>query len=428
MKDTGGAGWVDLEAARQAAEDFSCATGVSCRMLSPDGEALYECRKESVCEELAAALGTNFGCGALHGRAPAEAHRFGGRYIYACPMGLVFFASEIMSGGAPAGALLAGPVQLQDDEDLFSGAEINPEMLVPEAAAAARAAVSRTPRVTAAQAQALSRQLFASAVYVSDSSHELLLAQNDNRYSSAVDSYISYLKREDGIRTPYPLDKEQELFRAIVRGDRESAGSLLNQILGHIYFYAMDDEEIRIRVEELFVVLIRAAACGGANIDHTLSLSRRCLWQIRSIRSQEELTAWLAAYLRPLTEQVFHSAETRHSGAMQKAIDYIKRKYALHLTLEEVADHAGYTPAYFSRIFREDTGMTFKEYLNELRIEKSRSLLLNSDLSITEISAMLGFNDQSYFCKIFKRITGVTPDRYRKRSRRINYEQEYGFY
>ena len=144
------------------------------------------------------------------------------------------------------------------------------------------------------------------------------------------------------------------------------------------------------------------------------------------MHTQEDLTRWLAFSLRQLTAQVFHMADVKHAGAMQKAIGYMKRRYARKLTLEEVAEWVGYSPAYFSRIFREETGATFKEYLNALRIEQSKRLLRQEQLSIAEVSSMTGFSDQSYFCRIFRLVTGVTPDKYRKRGRRIDYGKEYG--
>ena len=416
----------DAALAGQLVDDFYAATGVGCRLFSASGKEVYACLGAEVCAPLAMAVGRDFRCAALHENAADQALRFGGRYIYTCPMGLAFFAAPIMAGGVASGSLVAGPVQIMDTEDLFSGAAVDVDQLCPADREAALAAVSRAPRRSTTQLQSLSRLLFADAVYLSDSAHELLSAQSEDSQRGAIDNYIAFLKRAEGARVDYPLLKEQELFRAVVRGDRDTADQLLNQILGHIYFYAKDEEEIKTRVAELFIILLRAAASGGANTGHVLELSGRYLWELRNLRSQEELTGWLAHSLRTLTDQVFPAAEIKHSSAIQRAIDYIKRKYALGLTLEEVAEHAGYSPAYFSRIFREDTGMTFKEYLSELRIEKSKSLLLTSDLSITEISSMLGFNDQSYFCKLFKRATGVTPDKYRKRSRRLNYEKEYG--
>ncbi len=416
----------DMETVREIVGDFAASTGISCRFYNTEGEKLFCSPTEQVCAALCAALDMDFRCEALHAATPDAALRFGGRYIYFCPLGLAFFASPVMNGGSLAGALVAGPVRIMETEDQLSGLSFDLDALGSEAVAAVKCASEDAPPRNSAQLQALSRQLFANAVYLSDSGQELLLARDDHAQGSAIENYIAYLKSSEGIRVSYPMDKEQALFRAVVRGDRDSAGTLLNQILGHIYFYALDNEEIHVRITELFVVLMRAAAVGGANIDRILNLSRRCLWEIRNIHTQEALTSWLASALRQLTDAMFPVSDTRHSDTMEKAMRYIRQKFALHLTLEDVAQFVGYSPAYFSRIFREDTGMTFKEYLNELRIERAKSLLLTTELSVTEISSMLGCSDQSYFCKIFRRATGVSPDKYRKRSRRLDYEKEHG--
>ena len=419
-------GKLDVETAREVVEDFAVSTGIGCRYYDEEGQELFFCPEERICAALHIALGREFPCQRLHATAPEAALRFGGRYIYFCPLGMSFFASPVMRGGTVAGGLVAGPVRIQDIEDQLSGLEFELDELGAETAAAVRSQAEKVPFRTSAQLQALSRQLFAGAVYLSDSSQALLSARDGSAHVRAIEDYIAYLKSSEGIRVPYPLDKEQELFRAVVRGDRENARTLLNQILGHIYFYAIDGEEIHIRVTELFVVLTRAAAVGGASIDRILNLSRRYLWEIRTQHGQEALTGWLASALRQLAEEVLPPPDVRHSAAMQKAMGYLKQKYALNPTLEEVAQYAGYSPTYFSRIFREDTGMTFKEYLNTLRVERARTLLLTTELTVTEISAMLGCNDQSYFCKLFRRATGLSPDKFRKRSRRLDYEKEYG--
>ena len=215
-------------------------------------------------------------------------------------------------------------------------------------------------------------------------------------------------------RVPYPLEAEQELLRAIARGDRDTAETRLNQLLSHIYYYALDEGEIHVRVTELLVVMIRAAAAGGMEINQALDLSRRYLREIRALTDFEDMTLWLSSSLRYLMEQMFSLAEASHSDAMRRAIGYMKRNYAQRLSLEETARQVGYSPSYFSRIFREDTGMAFSEYLTRLRVDKGKSLLASTRLSVTEIGAMLGFSDQSHFSRSFKKLTGVSPDRYRK--------------
>jgi len=415
----------DIDTARLAVKDFSLSTGISCMLLDAEGNKLFAEHLENVCSLLAQAIGQDFKCAKLHGHSAANAMRFGGRYIYDCPMGFAFFSAPIMDGGALTGALVAGPVQIMDAEDQLSGSKFNVYEADEKVICDAENALSYAPKRNHEQLKALSRQLFAVAVYISDSTNALIHAKIDSDNSSAVNNYIDYLKRSEGDRVPYPIDKERELFNTVMRGDREMAATLMNQILGHIYFYAVDNEEIYIRIQELLVVLMRAVACSGADIEHVMDLSRRYQGELRTLRTQEQLTIWLATSLQNFMNQLISVADVRHSTAITKSIEYIKQKYALNPTLDEVAGYAGYSPAYFSRIFKEDTGMTFSEFLNDIRIEKSKTLLITTNLSIADISSMLGYNDQSYFCRIFKSITGTTPDRFRKRSRRINYDKEY---
>ena len=104
----------------------------------------------------------------------------------------------------------------------------------------------------------------------------------------------------------------------------------------------------------------------------------------------------------------------------------MQQNYARHITLNEVAEHIGYSHAYFSHIFKEEMSCSFRTYLNRLRIEKSKPLLLSGRFSVPEICEMTGFPDQSHFGKIFRQETGTSPGKYRKENRRIDIEKEHG--
>ena len=415
----------DMNTAKQVVRDFELSTKIRCLLLDAEGNLLFRSGSEDVCSTLSEIIEQDFNCSAMHGSAVIETLRSGGKYIYSCPMGFAFFASPIMDGGALAGALAAGPVRITDPDDQLRNAQFDVYAGDWDTLCAVREAVLGVPKKDPEELDALARMLFANAVYISDSSNSLIDVSRDVDSRSAVFDYIEYLKNSDGNRVPYPIEKEQELYKAVMRGDQEIAAALLNQILGHVYFYAKDNEEIYIRIQELTVVLIRAVAGSGADVAHVLELSRRYLSELRLLRTQEQLTSWLASSLHNLMKQVADVADSRHSASVTKAIVFMKQKYALNPTLEQVAQYAGYSPSYFSRIFKEDTGMTFSEFLNDIRIQKSKSLLLTSGLSIADISNMLGYNDQSYFCRIFKNATGTTPDRFRKRSRRMDADNEY---
>ena len=283
----------------------------------------------------------------------------------------------------------------------------------------------KIPSVSPRRLEHLSRQLFASAVYVGDSSHEVFMSQRNHEQQNAIGDFVFRLKNEERTVT-YPAQKENALFSAVAQGDRAAAANILNELLGYIFFYTDGDETIRARIIELLVVLSRAAISGGANVEKILELNGEYMQQMRRLNGQEELTRWLAGSLNRYTNLVFDLMDVKHRNAMYRAIAYMKENYTRRITLQEVAQISGYSATYFSRIFAEEIGVSFKEYINELRIERSKTLLLNQDLTILEVGSAVGFSDQSYYCKMFKRATGVSPDVFRKRVRRINEEKEYG--
>lgn len=98
---------------------------------------------------------------------------------------------------------------------------------------------------------------------------------------------------------------------------------------------------------------------------------------------------------------------------LKTAIHFITENYAYRITLSDVADEAHLNPAYFSSLFKQSTGISFKEYLNLVRIEESKRLLIKTEFSIIDIAIGIGFEDQSYFSKVFKKYTGVTPKQFR---------------
>ena len=420
---------LDTAAATEAASFFTGTSGISCVLTNDAGRTIYESSLDTTpcaaCKTLCEHLGCSFNCAGLHPFAAKQSERFGGRYIYFCPIGMAFFASPIHSAGVYSGAFIGGPVLIIDPEDILAGDVFTDMELSEEQTQRAIEALSSVPTTTPQRLDALSGQLFANAVYVSDSSHELFIIRDRHEQQNYISSYISALKAGES-DSRYPMEKETELYNSINQGDSISASRLLNELLGHIFFYTSGEEEIYTRVTELLVVLSRAAISGGGNPEQIFELSHRYMKDMRSISNQEDLTHWLAATLSRFMRHVFEIIDVKHTEAMHKVKEYMNLNFARRITLEEVSSLVGYSPAYFSRIFKDEMGLTFKEALNSIRIEKSKTLLLSGNASIAEICSMVGFNDQSYYCKVFKKNSGVTPDKFRKRSRRIDPDKEYG--
>lgn len=93
---------------------------------------------------------------------------------------------------------------------------------------------------------------------------------------------------------------------------------------------------------------------------------------------------------------------------------YINQHYHENLTLDKIADVAGFSKFHFSRLFKQFTNMTFNEYLNQYRIKKAKELLLDTDLPIIDISAQAGYSSLSNFNRAFRLINGCSPSEYRR--------------
>ncbi|MCD7883876.1 MAG: AraC family transcriptional regulator [Lachnospiraceae bacterium] len=98
------------------------------------------------------------------------------------------------------------------------------------------------------------------------------------------------------------------------------------------------------------------------------------------------------------------------------AIEYIRQNYSLPLTLEEAAQKAGLSPTYFSKKFHQETGSTYKKYVNEIRVLNAKQMLLSTDDSVTKIAISCGFGSSNYFKDVFRKMTGISPRDYRKKA------------
>lgn len=93
---------------------------------------------------------------------------------------------------------------------------------------------------------------------------------------------------------------------------------------------------------------------------------------------------------------------------------YIDKYYMQNLNIDKMAEIIGYSNSYFSRLFKKTEGVGFSIYLQKVRIEKSKELILNKDKSLYDISEEVGFDNYSYYSKIFKDIEGISPREYKK--------------
>ena len=145
--------------------------------------------------------------------------------------------------------------------------------------------------------------------------------------------------------------------------------------------------------EDLFMLLSKANTAARAN----------------------ELALRIALAARKMTAGI---RENSHIQFIEKAKNIIKERYSdPNLRLDHVADEIAVSPAYFSTTFKKETGISFVQYITNVRIEKAKELLKNTDEKTYEIAEEIGFSDPNYFSFAFKKNIGLSPSQYRTKAR-----------
>ena len=128
----------------------------------------------------------------------------------------------------------------------------------------------------------------------------------------------------------------------------------------------------------------------------------------------EQIRSIFGGLVEELRRERLWAKEVSAYRSLNPVLDYIGRNYSERISLETAAELAGMSPAYFSATFSRVCGVTFVDYVNSVRIEKAKALLRTTSDRIQEIGERVGFRDNTYFCRVFRKFTGMSPASWRR--------------
>lgn len=192
-----------------------------------------------------------------------------------------------------------------------------------------------------------------------------------------------------------------------------------DEMMAHIrtYFESVNKrdsssiEEIRLKCMEIVFAIdlkVREKGLDAISID-----KKELLYRIKEIDSYEGLMRWMGAVALDTSQQIKNCAADNTSWLIKHVKEYVTKHYYEKITLEDMARLCYTNPSYLSFRFKKVTGENFSDFVARIKIEKSIDLLLYSDYKLQEISEMVGFEDYSYFSKVFKKYKGMTPLKFR---------------
>jgi two-component system response regulator YesN len=135
---------------------------------------------------------------------------------------------------------------------------------------------------------------------------------------------------------------------------------------------------------------------------------------LKDYGSINQLFHYLTTTITLALDKIIEDKKNMDTKPIRDAKKYIQENYKKPITLEEVSTIIGFNATYFSSLFKKDTGYTFLEYVSELRINKAKDLLKETNTGIAVICEQVGYNDIKHFTKTFVKYTGLKPNEYRK--------------
>ena len=351
-------------------------------------------------------------CEKIHGEAITESRFAGKTYIYTCPVGLAYWTTPLYRNGRYAGALMSGQILICGRKkavekffalckDSFAAEKFN-NML------------EDVPEKTHAEIQSMVNLLGLCAGEISESGEDP--GKTIRRMAWNKETLKGFNEAQENVPKKNPLtqmEEERMLLAAFQRGDTKTGNRILTGLMESIIaVHPQNIEIIRYRAIELLVFLSRATL--PADNTTMFDDNDRNMKRLQESKTTAELMENLQFAIGRMAGKIFSFQGIRHASVLRKAQRYIWDNYTRKISLEEISKASGLSAPYFSTIFNEEMGENLTNYLNRLRVEKAAAMLTETGKSLNDITKLCGFEDQSWFSKVFKSFVGVSPGKYRE--------------
>ncbi|MGG4488288.1 response regulator transcription factor [Metabacillus idriensis] len=168
--------------------------------------------------------------------------------------------------------------------------------------------------------------------------------------------------------------------------------------------------QMKLICKEIWAVLTYSLYENGLNVDE-MTEGKDIYHAIDDITSLNQFNVWLSGVLTAVCEhQTLNEKENiRHKQAVEYMMQYVQEHYSENITLQDLSEQIYISRNYLSQIFKKATGLSFNHYVNKVRMEKAKNLILEGKLLIYEIAEEVGYKNTPYFSSLFKKYTGVNP-------------------
>lgn len=211
--------------------------------------------------------------------------------------------------------------------------------------------------------------------------------------------------------TRYPEAEEEKILRALKAGDCEKIEAYAESFVTELERQQASPEFVRHACMQLLHVIIYKLR--KLNVSYTLYLTDKIEKKVACVTNISKMRKLLKKCTRCSAVIVCKRMKEKNKANIQTIIEYLNKNYAEEVSLEDIAEEVNLSPNYLASFFKKNTGVTIYSYLTEIRISKSKELLLQKSLRISEIAHKVSYRDAKHFGQVFKKHVGILPSQYR---------------
>ncbi len=248
---------------------------------------------------------------------------------------------------------------------------------------------------------------YGDVLYAKKSYHEAMQALHTISASNEAILHVDDMIEEYQDNPDFEGKFERDIYTKAAMGDMGATLIAFDSIFNQIVENVRELDEIKDKCIALVVGF--AKRWNSASQDYHNVLQR-----VMAANNSLELRGILRKYIEGTVNDLSMSRKRKISSLIEKANHYLNENYARDITLEDIARVVNLSPYYFSRFYKEESGVNFIDKLIAIRIDKAKSYFEGTELSLKEVSGLVGYADPNYFSKLFKKITGYTATEYKE--------------
>ncbi|SFG04294.1 transcriptional regulator, AraC family [Halobacillus alkaliphilus] len=238
----------------------------------------------------------------------------------------------------------------------------------------------------------------------------------ERKHSPIQKVYEHYLINETSPNNNYQL---QERFTQLFKLGHSEALDIYREWRKQLFSSPSHSNAVRLEKNQLIRLigeLNQMCLAGGAQLDEVMSLSEFFMNYLETKNTTEELQELEENVIQSFMARLQRAQEAPvHSPLVERSKRYIFQNLSEALSLQDIAAAMNVHPNYLSGVFKKETGISISQFINVERVKEAKEMLSISDFTLLDISLKLGFNSQSYFTRVFKKIEGIGPNEFRKK-------------